>query len=212
MCFQLGPSIGNCSLPLLLCHFCVAPMPRCRRRFCDSSVLFVCHTATSALFVFAQRSQSEITNHAFLITHGAFLELCLIRLKRLCVDVFEQITANLPNICVLQSCLSTTQAAHGNFFELNMFRLRYLPKKRVTQTPPSTIFVIARKCTSSPMLERRGAHKAPPGAADGEGSRRGVVRGYQGRVLVNIITLPSASHQSCAVPAKVLLGLSISNI
>ena len=111
-----------------------------------------------------------------------------------------------------------TQAAHGNFFELNMFRLRYLPKKRVTQTPPSTIFVIARKCTSSPMLERRGAHEAPPGAADGEGSRRGVVRGYQGRVFMNIITLPSAdslhisaSHPSCAVPAKVLLSLSISN-
>ena len=95
-------------------HFCVAPESRCRRRFGDPSVLFVRHTATSVLFVFVQRSSSEITHHAFLMTHGNFLGLCLIRLRRLCVVVIEQITANRSNTCVLQGLFSTRFFWHGS--------------------------------------------------------------------------------------------------
>ena len=37
---------------------------------------------------------------AFQIAHGIFFELCLSRLRRLSVVVIEQMTTNLPKICV----------------------------------------------------------------------------------------------------------------
>ena len=115
-CLELGPTIKKCShSPSLLCaqskflshvsHLCVAPQTRCRRRFGVPSLLVVCHAATTALSVFAQRLTSEISTDAFQIAQRNFSELCLFRLRCHCVALIEIITANRPHIRVTNPVL-----------------------------------------------------------------------------------------------------------